>query len=65
MVVVAAGAAAVDGLTVAGAQDVDLAGVGQGLEGAVDRGEADRVAAVLEQVVQFLGAAELVHLVER
>ncbi len=45
VVVVAAGAAAVDGLAVGGAQDVDLARVGEGLEGAVDGGQADRVAA--------------------
>ena len=58
-------AAAVDRLAVAGAQHVDLAGVGEGLQGAVDGGQPDRVAAVLEQVVQVLRAAEVVDLVER
>ena len=61
----AAGAAPVDGLAVAGAQHVDLAGVRERLEGAVDGGQADRVAPVLEHVVQVLRAAELVDLVER
>ncbi|GAA3103306.1 hypothetical protein GCM10020254_56340 [Streptomyces goshikiensis] len=59
------GAAAVDGFAVAGPQHVDLAGVGEGLEGAVHGGQAHGVTAVLEHVVQLLGAAELVHLVQR
>src|SRR5581483_10583263 len=62
MVVVAAAAPAVDGLALGGAQHVHLARVGERLERPVDGGEADRVAPVLEQVVQLLCAAEVVHL---
>jgi hypothetical protein len=65
VMVVTRRAAPVDGLTLGRAQDVDLAGVGEGLERAVDGGQPYRVAPVLEHVVQVLGAAELVDLVER
>ena len=65
VVMVAGRAAPVDRLAVGRAQHIHLARVGEGLQGAVDRGQADRVAAVLEHVVQLLRAAELVHLVER
>src|SRR5690348_14821494 len=65
VVVLAGGAAAVDGLAVGGTQYVDLAGVGEGLQCAVHGGESDGVTLVLEHVVELLRTAELVHLVER
>ena len=64
VVVVRAAAAPVDRLAVVGAQHVDLAVVGQGLQAAVDGGQPDRVAARRAAGVQVLGAAEVVELVE-
>ncbi len=64
VVVIVGAAPAVDGLAVAGAQHIDLAGVGEGLQRPVDGGQPDRVTPVLEHVVELLRAAELVHLVE-
>src|SRR6476469_3202462 len=59
VVVVTCRARAVDGLTVVGAQHVDLAVGGHGLQVAVDGGEADLVAAGPQERVQLLGRAEL------
>ena len=55
------GAAPVDRLAVLVAQHVDLAGVGEPLQGAVDRRQADRLAAAGEQLVDLLGGAEVVE----
>jgi hypothetical protein len=60
-VVVGVGAAPVDRLTVLGAQHVHLAGVGEPLQGPVDGGQPDRVAAPAEQVVDLLGRAEVLE----
>jgi hypothetical protein len=65
VVVVVLGAAPVGGLAGAGAQHVDLAGVGQGLQGAVDRGQADAVAAPAQLLVDLLRGAEVGELVEQ
>ena len=59
VVVVRVGAAAVDRLAVLGAQQVDLAGLGQPLQGPVDRGQADGLAASPEQLVDLLRGAEV------
>jgi hypothetical protein len=48
---VVARAAPVHGLAAADAQDVDLARVGEGLEGAVDGGQADALAAGAQLLV--------------
>jgi hypothetical protein len=61
MVVRPRAAPAVDRLAVVRAQDVDLALVGEGLEGAVDRGESDLVAVGAQPGVQVLGGGEVVH----
>src|SRR6185369_9418573 len=58
-------AAAVDGFAGVGAQGVDEAGRGHGLQGAVDRREADALAAATQFVVQLLGRAELVDGVQQ
>ena len=60
----AVGAAAVDRLAVLGAEQVDLAGLGEPLQGPVDGGQPDRLAALPEQVVDLLGGAEVVEGVE-
>ena len=65
VVVVGVGAAPVDRLAVLGAQHVDLAGVGEPLQGPVDGGQPDRLAAPAEQVVDLLGRAEVVEGVHR
>ena len=56
MVVVGVGAAPVDRLAVLGPQYVHLAGVRELLQGAVDRGQPDGVAALFEQIVDLLRA---------
>src|SRR3954451_10245628 len=48
VVVVGVGAPAVDRLAVVGAQDVDVTGLRQPLEGAVNGGQADRLATLAE-----------------
>ncbi len=62
MMVVAVGAAAVGGLAVGGPQRVQLAGLGQRLQGAVDRGQSDAVAPLAQLVVDLLRRTELVQL---
>ena len=57
-------AAAVDRLAVLGAQDVDVTVLGQALHGPVDGGQADARPAGPEHLVQLLGAAELVDVLE-
>ena len=61
VVVVRRCALPVDGLAVGRPQHVDLAGVGERLQRAVDRGQPDGVAAVAQRGVDVLGAAELVR----
>ncbi len=63
--VVAGAAAAVEVLAAGRAHDVDLAAVGEALKRAVDRGEADALAAVTEHRVQVLGAVEALDLGEQ
>ncbi|CDZ92014.1 hypothetical protein RHRU231_910053 [Rhodococcus ruber] len=65
MVVVTGRAAPVDGLPAVGAQHVDGAGFGKGLQGAVDGGQADALAAPAQFVVQVLGRTEFFDLVEQ
>ena len=65
VVVVRAAAPAVEGLAVLGAQHVDLAGVGERLQRPVDRRQPDVLAARAEQVVDLLGAAEVLEGRER
>ena len=61
VVVVRVRAAAVDRLAVLGPQHVDLAALAEPLEGAVDRRQPDLGAAPVEEVVDLLGAAEVVE----
>ena len=65
VVVVGGAAPAVDALAGLGAQRVDLAGVGEGLQGPVDRRQTDLLAALAEQGVDVLGAAEVVEGLQR
>src|SRR5690606_2245678 len=58
VVVRAGGARAVDRLALVGAQHVDLAPVGQGLQRAIDRGQPDLRAVLAHLGVDVLGAAE-------
>ena len=62
VVVVALAAPAVEVLAAGRPHDVDLAGVGQALQGAVDRGQADPLAALAQHRVQLLGAVEALDL---
>src|SRR5690606_34625054 len=64
MVVVRGRAPAVGSLAVLEAQHVDLPGLGQALQVAVDRGQADLLTGVDELRVDLLGAAEVVVAVE-
>src|SRR5690625_3345931 len=64
VVVLDALAAPVEGLAVVGAQHVDLTGLGQRLEGAVDGGEPDGVPGLAQGLVQLLRAAEVVGALE-
>ena len=64
VMVVARTALAVEDLAAVVAQRIDLGGVGKGLEAAVNRGEADGFAAVLEHVVDFLRTRETVEVLE-
>ena len=57
--VVVRGAPPVHGLAAAGAQDVDLAGVGQRLQRAVDGGQADALADAAQLLVDLLRGAEV------
>ena len=59
VVVVSVRAAPVDRLAVLRPQHVDLAGLRQLLQGAVHRGQADRLAAAPQQVVDLLGRPEV------
>src|SRR5688572_2609121 len=61
VVVVLRAAAAVQRLAGVGAQGVELAVVGQGLHGAVDRGQPDRVAGLAQPGVHLLRAVEAVE----
>ena len=54
-------AAPVDRLAVLGAQHVDLAAVGERLQRPVDRGQPDVLAVAAQQVVDVLGAAEVLE----
>ena len=65
VVVFGLGAAAVHRLTGVGADGVEQVGRGQRLQGAVDGGQSDVVAAPAEFVVQFLGGAEPVDVAEQ
>ena len=58
-------AAAVDRLAVLGAQDVDVAVLGQALHGPVHGGQTDAGPAGPEHLVELLGAAELVDVLEQ
>ena len=58
------GAPAVDDLAVAPAQDIHQAVVGHRLEDPVDRGEGNRVSPGAQEPVEFLGAHEVLELVE-
>ena len=58
-------AAAVDRLAVLGAQHVHVAVLGQALDGAVHGGQPDARPAGPEHLVQLLGAAELVDVLEQ
>jgi hypothetical protein len=58
VVVVLRRAAPVGRLAVAAAQHVDVARVDERLQPAIDRGEADRLAALAQPGVQLLGGAE-------
>jgi hypothetical protein len=51
-------APAIEVLAAGRAHDVDLAGVGQPLQGAVDGGQADPFAPLAQHGVQILGAVE-------
>src|SRR6185312_7809952 len=64
VVVLGARAPPVDGLARVGAEHVDLAAVGQRLQGAVHGGEADAVAAAAQLLVDLLGGAEVVDRVD-
>src|SRR5690606_16333437 len=55
VVVVPGAAHPVDGLTLVGAQDVDLAGLGERLEGPVDGGEPDVLTGLPQPGVEILG----------
>src|SRR5947209_20285561 len=65
MMVMMRGATPVDRLTAVGTQYVDLSGLGQGLEGAVHRGQADTLAAVAQSLVDLLRGAETVGVIEQ
>ena len=60
VVVVAHGAAPIGRLTVVGADQVDLVGVGHHLEGAVDGGQPDVLPVLAEVIVDLAGGAEVV-----
>ena len=65
VVVVVGRAPPVDGLAGAGAQHVDLAGVGQRLQRAVDGGQADALADAAQLLVDLLGRAEVGRAVQQ
>jgi hypothetical protein len=64
VVVMLDGAPAVDDLPVAAAQDIHQAVVGHRLEDPVDGGEGHGVSPGAQEAVEFLGAHEVLELVE-